>query len=66
MKSIKCKYLPNDADIKELKLSESRYILDEVDERLTNHSNIMEHVVDEVNEMVENEHIEYLNKKRQM
>ena len=66
VKSIKFKYLPNDADIKELKLSESRYILDEVDERLTNHSNIMEHVVDEVNEMVENEHIEYLNKKRQM
>ena len=66
VKSIKCKYLPNDADIKELKLSESRQILDEVDKRLTNDSSIMESFVDEVNDMVDDENIEYFTKKRNM
>ena len=66
VKSIKCKYLPNDADIKELERSSSIQKLDEVDKRLTNDSNIMENFVDEVNEMVDNENTEYSNKKRQM
>ena len=51
VKSIKCKYLPNDADIKELERSTSLQIYDEVDRAITNNSNNEGYIGEEINSM---------------
>ena len=59
VRSIKCKYLPTDADINELERSTTLQIYDEVDRAMTNNSNNGGDIDEEVDPMFTDEDTKY-------